>query len=172
MKLDSETVTLRDSTQVTIRPIRPDDAPRLQALHSRLSPETVRLRFLSVRPTLPPDEARQLATVDYKARMAFVATHEDAGEDVVVAVARYNAVQPERSGEAEAAIVVEDRYQGLGLGTLLLERLLAYARLHAIRAFVGEISAENERAMRFVRRSGLPTEKRLQAGAWEIKVKI
>lgn len=170
--MDSETITLRDGTQLTLRPIRPDDAPRLQALHSRLSPESVRLRFLSVRPVLPPDEARRLATVDYQTQMAIVATREEAGEDVIVAVARYSATQPDRPDEAEAAIVVEDRYQGQGLGTLLVERLLPHARQQGIRTFVAEISGENERIMRFVRRSGLPTEKRFEAGVWQIKVGI
>ena len=44
-----ETVTLSDGTTVTLRPIRADDAERLQALHARLSPETIYLRFLDLK---------------------------------------------------------------------------------------------------------------------------
>ena len=169
---EPETVTLRDGKTVTIRPIRADDAPRLQALHSRLSPESIYLRFLGVRPVLPPKEARRLASVDYHTRMAFVATHEKGGEETIVAVARYAAIGADKPGLAEAAIVAEDGYQGKGLGTLLAERLAAYARTHGIRAFLAEVSFENDRVMQFIRRTGLPVEKKLESGVWKIEVKL
>ncbi len=167
-----ETLTLRDGTHLALRPIRPDDAPRLQALHSRLSTETIFLRFMGMRPVLPPEEAREYATLDYRTRMAFVATQPEAGGECIVGVARYAVVSDQRPTEAEAAIVIEDRFQNRGLGTVLLDRLLRYARGHGIRAFVAEINAENERMLKFVRHSGLPTEKRLEGGVWEIRVKI
>jgi GNAT superfamily N-acetyltransferase len=86
-------------------------------------------------------------------------------------VARY-ATLDARPDEAEAAIVVEDAYQGRGLGTLLVERLLSYARMHGIRYFVAEINSENDRVLRFIRRSGLPAEKKLEAGVWLIRVRL
>jgi len=167
-----EPLTLRDGTRLSVRPIHPDDAPRLQALHARLSTETIFLRFMGMRAVLLPDEARDFATLDYQTRMAFVATQPEGADECIVGVARYAVVSQRRPGEAEAAIVIEDRFQNRGLGTLLLERLLAYARSHGITAFVAEINAENERMLKFVRHSGLPTEKRLEGGVWEIRVKI
>lgn len=166
-----EIVTLRDGTELSLRPIRPDDAPRLQALHARLSPETIYLRFLSAHPTLSQTEAERLANVDQENRMALVATRSKNGEDLIVGVARY-ATLDARPDEAEAAIVVEDAYQGRGLGTLLVERLLSYARMHGIRYFVAEINSENDRILRFIRRSGLPAEKKLEAGVWLIRVRL
>lgn len=168
----SETVTLRDGSVATIRPIRPDDAPRLQALHARLSSETVYLRFLEQRKALSNKDAARLATVDYQARMALVAVREQQGEQVLLGVARYDVIDPKIPDVAEAAIVVEDRYQGRGLGTLLMDRLVAYARAHGIREFVAEISAENDRMLWFIRRAGLPVEKKLEWGVWEIRIKL
>jgi GNAT superfamily N-acetyltransferase len=165
-------VTLRDGAEVVLRPIRPDDAPRLQALHSRLSQETIYLRFLGVHPTLFDKEAERLATVDYQNRMALVAARAEAGEERLLGVARYAMTGPERPGEAEVAIVVEDKYQGLGLGTLLVERIMAYARTHGVCVFFAEINAENDRILHFVRRSGLPAEKRFRDGVWEVWVRI
>ena len=72
-------LTLRDGAVVRLRPIRPDDAPRLQALHSRLSLDTAYQRFFAIVKRLPPDWARVLATVDYRRRLALVV--EDAGDD-------------------------------------------------------------------------------------------
>jgi len=166
-----EVITLRDGTMVTIRPIRPDDAPRLQVLFYRLSPESIALRFLGHPKELPDEQAQQLANVDYQTRMALVAIHEQDDEEHIIAVARYAAdsAQPDL---AEAAIVVEDEYQKRGLGTLLLTRLVAYARTHGIRAFMATVHHDNVQIMRFIRRSGLPSESKLEAGVWEIMVKL
>ena len=73
---------------------------------------------------------------------------------------------------AEAAILVEDEYQKQGLGTLLLTRLVAYARTHGIRAFMATIRHDNVQIMRFVRHSGLPAERKLEVGVWEIVVRL
>lgn len=169
---EPEVVTLRDGTKVTIRPIRPDDAPRLQALHSRLSPESIFFRFLGHRKELPRVEAERLANVDYQTRMAFVATLEPCEDECIIGVARYSVVQPSERDVAEAAIVVEDAYQGRGLGTILLERLVAYARGHGIHAFVASIRYDNVRILHFVRRSGLPTESEMEDGTLEIRVEL
>lgn len=167
---ESEAVNLRDGTPMFIRRIRPDDAPRLQALFARLSPETISYRFLGLRKELPYEEAKRLTGVDHRTRMALVATHEEHGDEQVIGVARYAVIPGTWPAEAEAAIVVEDRYQGRWLGTSLLERLVAYANVHGIRAFLATVRHDNERMMRFIRRSGLPTESRVQAGVWEIRV--
>ena len=168
----SEAVALRDGTTVTIRPIRPDDARRLQELFARLSPESISLRFLGQPRELPYEQAEQLANVDYRTRMALVATREQGDEEHVIAVARY-AVNPAAGPDlAEAAIVVEDEYQHRGLGTLLLKRLVAYARTHGIHAFMATVRHDNVQIMRFVRHSGLPAESKLEAGTWEIIVQL
>jgi len=169
-----ETVTLRDGTTVTIRAIRPDDPPRLQALFGRLSAESIYLRFLEQRRSLSDREAERLVTVDYHQQMAIVATREDEllGEELVIGVARYAAIDSPARDSAEAAIVVEDRYQNLGLGTLLLDRLLAYARAQGIAAFLADINPDNERMLHFIRRSGLPASSKLAEGALEIRIGI
>lgn len=167
-----EAVTLRDGTMVTVRPIRPDDAPRLQTLFARLSPRSIFLRFLGHRKELPWELAERLANVDYQTRMALVATREQYGEDDIVADARYEGNLPGEPGLAELAIVVEDQYQGRGLGTLLLERLVAYARTHGIRVFWATVYHDNAPIKRIIQRSGLPIERSVEAGVWEIRMKL
>ena len=166
-------VTLRNGTTVTVRSIRLDDARRLQALFARLSPESIFLRFLGHRKVLPYVEAKTLANVDYQTQMALVATREQCGEEHVIGVARYEVIGPGEPDVAEAAIVVEDWHQGQGLGTLLLNRLVAYARTHGICAFQAAVHYSNAQIMRFIQRSGLPFERtRIEAGVWEIRVTL
>jgi acetyltransferase len=167
-----EAVTLRDGTEATIRPIRPEDALGLQALFHRLSPESIALRFLGQPKELPFEQARELASVDYRSRMALVATCQQCDDVHIIGVARYAIDAEGERDVAEAAIVVEDRYQGLGLGTLLLTRLVAYAITHGIRAFRATVRQDNIQIMRFVQHSGLPAETRLEAGAWDIVVQL
>lgn len=184
---EPQVVTLRDGSRVTIRAVRPDDAPRLQALFRRLSPESIFFRFLGRPRELSDREARRLATVDYETKMAWVAVPEAGAEDgdpdgPIIGVARY-ARLPDDSGPeagpqagpeaaAEAAVVVEDRWQRLGLGTMLLQALADYARTHGIDAFQATVHQANTRILRFVRRSGLPTRDRVEGGLWEIRVSL
>lgn len=169
---EAEVVTLRDGTTVTIRPIRPDDAPRLQEGFERLSPESIFFRFLGHRKELPHAEAVHLATVDYRTRMAFVATREHEGDERLIGVARYAVIEPADQGVAEAAIVVGDAHQGLGLGTILLKRLVRYARSQGVRAFLATIRHDNVRILHFIERSGLPTETKIDGATREVLVRL
>jgi GNAT superfamily N-acetyltransferase len=171
----AEDVELKDGTPVQIRPIVPGDAPHLQAFHTRLSPESIYLRWLSAHPVLSEAEARALSAVDYTSRMAFVAVLPEAsapGAPHIVGVARFGVVDPAVPAEAEAAVVVEDAYQHRGLGTHLLRRLLEYSRAQGIHTWVAEINAENARMMKFIQRGGLPTTKRLESGSWQVRIQI
>lgn len=174
---EPETVTLRDGSQVILRPIRPDDAPRLQALYGRLSPQSIFFRFLGHSPALSDGEARRLANVDYARQMAWVAAPAAEPAEEIIGVARY-ALPPEASGgeeaprAAEAAVVVEDRWQRRGLGTLLLRRLAHYARAQGIEQLQATVHQANRQILRFIRRSGLPTESQIDGGLWEIRVSL
>lgn len=165
-----EKAELKDGSEVTIRPIRPEDAPLLQAGFSRLSPESIYLRFLETFSTLTDKQARDFSTVDYHQRMALVAEIIEDEQKSLIGVARYAMVEP---GVAESAIVVIDEYQSLGLGTILLDRLVKYARTQGVRAFLATVHFSNARIMRFIKRSGFPMEKKmLEPGVWEIRVSI
>jgi GNAT superfamily N-acetyltransferase len=166
-----EPAVLRDGTQVIIRPIRTEDAPRLQSLFGRLSRESVYYRFLELRKELTSQEARRFADLDHEEQMALVASCEECEEELI-GVARYVVIPGSQPREAEAAIVVEDRYQNRGLGALLLERLTAYAVAHGIEAFVATIHNDNRRVLRLVQRSGLPTEFELDAGTLMLRVRL
>ena len=152
-------VTTKDGIPVTLRPIRPEDEPELTALYARLSPETAYQRFFTVMRRLPPDWAHILANVDYDRRMAIVA---DAPGPELVAVARY--AYDERAGEAEVAIVVQDRWQGRGLGTILLAELLDYAVGKGIRHFRAYVLADNRRMLDLLKRVATVQERKMERG--------
>lgn len=167
------TAELRNGISVNIRAIRPDDAPRLQAFFTQLSSQSAFFRFLTSWKELEREKAEYLACVDYKARMALVATIETGGQDQVIALASYAQLPPPDARMAEAAVVVQDQYQGLGLGTILLRHLATLARMNDISTFVGLVHAENTRMLLWLRNSGLDFVHRKTAeGAADIQVEV
>jgi RimJ/RimL family protein N-acetyltransferase len=153
------TVTLRGGSPITLRPIRPGDESELVAFYSRLSEETAYQRFLMIMPRLPPDWAHKLADVDYDRRMAILAFAPD-GE--LIAVARY--VFDDALQEAEVALVVQDRWQGQGLGTLLLAELLDYAQAKGIERFRAYVLADNARMLKLITRLGRVQSRTVEQG--------
>lgn len=158
-------VVLRDGRRVRLRPIRPDDAPRLVALYDRLSAHTAYQRFFTVMQRLPPDWARILATVDYVGRLALVAEHGPGDAPELIAVARY---EPDKDGVAEVAVVVQDGWQDQGLGAIVLDGLLVAAETRGMRHFRAWVLAENTRMLRLLARLGHIETRRTDAGVTEV----
>ena len=142
-------VALRDGSVLRLRPIRPDDEPLLESLFARLSPQTVYQRFFASHQRLPKAWYHDFANVDYVRRFALVAEEAAADGVRLRGVARW---EPSDEDEAvEIAIVIEDAWQGRGLGTTMLRRLFEIARVRGIHRFAADVLAENHRMLRTFR---------------------
>jgi acetyl coenzyme A synthetase (ADP forming)-like protein len=150
-------VVLADGGTAQVRPIRADDAQALPDLHARLSEESIYKRFFSPHPVLTAEEIERFANVDYADRMALVAVINDE----LVAVARYDRVPD--GDAAEVAFVVDDRHQGRGLGTLLLEHLAGIARERGISRFVADTLVGNEAMLGVFRDAGFDQARHFDA---------
>lgn len=137
----ASTVQLRDGREVVVRPIAEDDGERLLRFHESLSPETVRLRFFAPHPRLSRTEVHRFTHVDGDQRLALVAVAD--GE--IVGVGRYETT--DEPDEVEVAFVLRDDFQGVGLGSALLDGIVAGAVAHGKRRLVASVLPEN-RAMR------------------------
>jgi RimJ/RimL family protein N-acetyltransferase len=164
------TVILRDGSTLYLRPIQREDEERLLALFSRLSPRAIYLRFHHVLKQLPKQEARRLCTVDYENAFALVATVGEGVEERIVAVGRYYRLP--RRDAAELALVVEDAYQGKGIGTHLLRQLASIAGEKGIRLFEAEVLAENQQIMRVLKDSGFHVAEELERGLCRVILSI
>lgn len=137
-------VMLRDGARLRIRPIRPDDEPRLIRLYDRLSEYTAYQRFFTILRRLPPDWARFFANVDYRQRLALVGEVDAGGQPELVAVGRYEA---EATDAPEVAFVVQDAWQGKGIGAILLRDLLQAGVARGYRRYRAYVLAENLRML-------------------------
>ncbi|MFW3172199.1 N-acetyltransferase family protein [Geodermatophilus sp. CPCC 206100] len=132
---------------VPTRPVRPDDGPLFCRLWSRLSRETVYRRFHAPLREPPAGALPHLVSVDHDRREALVAVV--GGE--VVGVARYDRT-PGDPATAEVAVVVEDGWQGVGVGRQLLRELGELAARRGVTTVTASVQADNDRVVGLVRR--------------------
>jgi acetyltransferase len=147
-----QTAALKDGTPITIRPIRPEDEPLMVKFHETLSEQSVYLRYfhlIGLSQRVMHERLTRICFIDYDREMALVAEHTDpaSGERAILAVGRLSKLRGRN--EAEFALLISDRYQGQGLGTLLLSRLLDVGRAEHLRRIIADILPDN-RAMRHI----------------------
>lgn len=133
--------TLRDGSQVTIRPICKGDIELERQFIEGLSPEARRYRFLYTIAT--PSEAllRKLTEVDPETEAAFIAVIADGLHEREVGVARFSRTP---DGRAEVAVTVDEAWQRRGLATLLVRKLIAEARARGVQALYSVDAGGNE----------------------------
>jgi acetyltransferase len=143
--------TMKNGSPATIRPIRPEDEPLLIKLHQALSERTVYLRYfqpLKLSQRTAHERLTRICFIDYDREMAFVVEHKrEDGSPEIVGIGRLSKLKGR--DEAELAVLVDDRFQHLGMGTELYRRLIAVARDEKVTRVVSTILAEN-REMRAI----------------------
>ncbi|MBI1958491.1 MAG: GNAT family N-acetyltransferase [Candidatus Rokubacteria bacterium] len=155
-------VVLRDGARVWLRAIRPDDEARLVDLYGRLSHHTAYQRFFTVLKRLPPDWAHFFANVDYRKRMALVAEHEHEGRLELIGVGRYEPA--DEAATAEVAFVVQDGWQGRGLGAVLLDDVTRAGEARGVLRFRAFVLADNDRMLDLLTRFTDVLERKLEDG--------
>lgn len=153
---------LDDGRRAFVRSITPADKALLQDGLQRLSPESVRRRFLGAKTQLSPTELRYLTEVDGRDHIALVAV--DGGDPSrLVGVAR--CIRSRGAPEAaEMAIVVGDDWQGLGLGHALAQELATAAAGVGVRRFTAVVLADNLGAHRVLRGISVDVQQDLPEG--------
>jgi acetyltransferase len=149
--------TATDGTDFTIRPIRPEDEPLMVRFHEHLSEQTVYKRYfeqlgLSLRTT--HERLTRICFNDYDREIALVAEYRDpcSGESQIVGVGRLS--KSHTANEAEFALLVADEFQGKGLGTELLRRLVRIGSDEKLDRIVGDILLANAQMLAVSKRVG------------------
>jgi len=159
--------TMKDGTQVILRPIRPEDEPLMVKFHEALSERSVFLRYfqlskLSQRVT--HDRLSRICFLDYDRELALVADHTlpDTGEHEILAIGRLSKL--DGSNAAEVALLVRDQYQRRGLGIELLRRLIQVARDQHLDSVQAYLLRENIEMRRLIEKLGFQIEPADEAG--------
>ncbi|CAB4698915.1 unannotated protein [freshwater metagenome] len=159
-------VTLGDTTVMHIRPVRPTDRGELKELHDHgLSDTSAYYRFFGLRPHFPHEFLDNMTRFDPEHRVTLVGILGDA----IVAAGTYNR---ESVDDVEVAFAVADRYQGLGIGTLLLEDLAVLARAMGFTRLVAHALPGNRPMLSVFANVGLVVRTRLDAGIVDIEMDL
>ena len=157
-----EAVPLGDGRELILRPVLPEDEPAFQNAFAKLTPEEIRLRFFTPLKTLSHVMAARFTQIDYDREMALVlAAPGIPGKSEIYGVAQITA-DPDNE-RAEYAIVVRHDMTGMGLGVLLMRRLIDYARQRGTKEMFGDVLRENTTMLRMCEvlgfaRSSVPDE--------------
>lgn len=137
---------LPDGTDITIRPIRPEDAEIEQEFVRGLSEESKFFRFMNTLQELTQTMLVRFTQIDYDREMALIAVIERNGKDVELGVCRY-AINPDGKS-CEFALVVADEWQGKGIGSKLMNCLIYAARARGLKLMEGEVLASNKNMLK------------------------
>jgi N-acetylglutamate synthase-like GNAT family acetyltransferase len=159
--------SLPNGMNVTIRRAKVSDAHRIKEMHQRLSKETIFSRYLHpYMPTL--EDLQKLCSLEEEEGFVLVATIEEPEEKVVGITCFY--VEPQNPTSAEPAILVEDEYQGRGLGKQLIQNLGHYASKIGVSEFTCYTHLNNERVLGMIKGSGLRFESKYDQGMRVVRV--
>jgi acetyltransferase len=132
-------IKLRDGTAVFVRPVRPEDEPLYPPFFAAVTPVDLRLRFFAPVKDFSHTFIARFTQIDYARAMAFIALDEAAG--AMLGAVRLHATADYDSGEY--AILVRSDLKGHGLGWLLMQLIIEYARSEGIRSIKGQVLHEN-----------------------------
>lgn len=154
---------------VTLRPIRPEDGEEHLRFFHALDPVDVRFRMFIHMRELQPSQLARMTQIDYDREMAFVAVRKrEDGSDETLGVVR--AVADPDNVNAEFAIIIRSDLKGLGLGQMLMAKLIAYFDQRGTQALVGEALSENHALIELTRHLGF--EVRSQPGSGSVELRL
>ncbi|HEY3071001.1 MAG TPA: GNAT family N-acetyltransferase [Gaiellaceae bacterium] len=162
-------VILREGRTLRLRPPTAADADSVLALFERLSERSLYFRFHG-HPRVNPALVAPFLEPDWADRGSLVGVVENEGVERVLAIASWARLRDRR--RAEVAFAVDDRYQGKGIGTRLLEQLADLAAERGIEAFVAEVLAENRPMLDVFAGAGFDVARSLSAGVVEVSFPI
>ena len=141
---------LQDGTTVFVRPVRPEDEPLFGPFFSHVTQQDLRLRFFAPVKEFSHMFVARLTQIDYARAMAFIALDEGSGE--MLGAVRIHADAEYQTGEY--AILVRSDLKGQGLGWLLMELMIEYARAEGLSCVRGQVLQENTTMLRMCRNLG------------------
>ena len=139
--LSMKRYTVKDGTEIGIRPVNSDDRDGVLALFNRLSKETRFLRYHFVKMKMTDSELDCYCTIDYHDTYALVAERCCGDTSEIVGLARYDRLPC--YDMAEVSFLVDDKEQGKGICTYMIRELAEAACRRGITSFVAEMLNEN-----------------------------
>ncbi len=147
---------MKNGTETVIRPIRPEDEPLMAAFHQTISERSVMLRYfypLALNQRIEHERLSRISFIDYDREMALVAEIKGRRDERQI-IAAGRLIKLYGGHEAEFTILVSDAYQGYGLGSEILRRLVDIGKQEGLSRVYGNIIGDNNNMLRVTERQG------------------
>ena len=147
---------LKNGKEVLLRPIKPEDEPMWLEMFQSFSDESIRYRFFQILKDTPHEVRVRYCNIDYDREIALVAEITENGQRKILGVTRLSINPDEKSGEI--AFIVSDCWQGLGLGTKMVDYTLDIAMEKGVENVYAIMLSDNYRALSLIKKMGFNLE--------------
>lgn len=154
---------------VLLRPIKPEDEPLWLEMFQNLSEDSVRYRFFQAIRDIPHEVRVRYCNIDYDREIAIVAELDEGGRRKIVGVVRLIIESPGKAGEI--ALIVADPWQGLGLGTRLVDHIVEIGKDRKLKTIHARISSDDHKTIKLLKKKGFTLE-HLQDGTAEASIDL
>ncbi len=148
--------TLKNGQEVLLRPIKPEDEPLWLEMFQSFSEEAIRYRFFQLIKDTPHEVRVRYCNIDYDREIAIVAEILEAGKKKLLGVSRLSIEPDGKSGEI--AFIISDYWQGLGLGTKMVDYTLDIAKEMGVENVYAIMLPDNYRALSLTKKMGFYLE--------------
>ena len=155
---------------IKFRPTKPSDEEEMRRLFYRFSDESVYARYLGHIQVMPHAKTQEYVNIDWSQVMSIVGVVKRAGKERIIAEARY-IKEPVRPF-AEIVLVVDEEYQGIGIGSYLFGLMARLARERGLKGFTAEMLFSNTGMMKVLKKVGIPIKTRLEDGVYHLVISL
>ncbi|MGF1701174.1 bifunctional acetate--CoA ligase family protein/GNAT family N-acetyltransferase [Photobacterium makurazakiensis] len=166
-----EEVALKDGTRILLRPILPEDEPKHADFISHVSVDDLYKRFFSDVGEFNHEALANFTQIDFDREMAFVATVEDSNDsgeksEKIIGVTR--ALSDPENINAEFAILVRSDLKGVGLGSILMNKIIRYCREQGLKRITGMTMPANRGMIMLAQKVGFEIDIQMEDGVVEM----
>ncbi len=144
--------TLKNGQEVLLRPIKPEDEPLWLEMFQSFSEESIRYRFFQLLKDTPHEVRVRYCNIDYDREIAIVAELSEEDRRKILGVGRLSIEPDGKSGEI--AFIIGDKWQGLGLGTKVVDYVLEIAKEMGVETVYAIMLSDNQRALNLTKKMG------------------
>ncbi len=161
-----EAATLRDGREILLRPILPEDEPNHKSFIENVSVDDLYKRFFSDIGEVNHEMMAKFTQIDYDREMAFVAVSRAGAQEQILGVVR--ALADPQIIDAEFAVLVRSDLKGVGLGSILMDKIIRYAKTTPLERLSGITMPSNRGMIALAQKVGFSIDVQMEDGIVEM----
>ena len=165
-----ESRSFKNNVRIRFRPIKPSDEEQMRRLFYRFSDTAVYYRYFGHVKSMPHAKIQDYVNVNWSRTMSIVGIDESDDRSRVVAEARY--IKEDVRPMAEIVFVVDEAYQGLGIGSFLFQMLKRLAKERGVQGFTADVLFSNQAMMKVFRKGAHALTAKLQNGIYQVEIPL